>query len=373
MNDVSAEATAVSADTKVVSAKKPVARRAPVRTKTPASTKGSSGQNSKSAETVKTNVEEAEEARKEEAGDAMVVEPSNLTVENVSAVNEVTTDEAEEPAVENVGEPAVENVGEPAVENVGESAIENAGEPAVENVGESDVEKEKLTEVGGASTKNTEGTMELEMPSVTEVVKSMQIETSGEENAKEEKAREGQESKEEKKPEQSTDGCDIEQQNIESTEIEENIKEEMHKEDTKLSKENNGGDVVGYDEKLGSERHGDEELPENDAGDCTDQTEALEEEHRELSANAKRRKIKKEREIFIGGLEREVVEEDLRKVFEKIGVIVEVRLHKDPVTNKNKGYAFVEFAEKEHAERALSEMKNPVVWTLLCSPSFLSL
>lgn len=89
--------------------------------------------------------------------------------------------------------------------------------------------------------------------------------------------------------------------------------------------------------------------------------EVLEEERAELNAAAKERKLRKELEIFVGGLDRDVMEEDLKKVFQYAGEVVDVRLHKDPSTNKNKGYAFVRFATKEQANRALSEMRNPVV------------
>ncbi|KAL3527193.1 hypothetical protein ACH5RR_011849 [Cinchona calisaya] len=89
--------------------------------------------------------------------------------------------------------------------------------------------------------------------------------------------------------------------------------------------------------------------------------EVLEEERAELHDAAKERKLRKELEIFVGGLDRDVVEEDLKKVFQHAGEVVDVRLHKDPSTNKNKGYAFVRFATKEQANRALSEMKNPVI------------
>ena len=98
-----------------------------------------------------------------------------------------------------------------------------------------------------------------------------------------------------------------------------------------------------------------------------------------MEAIANQRKIKKEHEIFVGGLDRDATEEDLRKVFQRIGEIVEVRLHKNSSTNKNKGYAFVKFANKENAKNALSEMKNPVVCfsiglfisLILCSLLFL--
>lgn len=86
-----------------------------------------------------------------------------------------------------------------------------------------------------------------------------------------------------------------------------------------------------------------------------------EDEQIQISDMAKERKIKKEHEIFVGGLDRDAVEEDLRKAFEKVGEVVEVRLHKDYATNKNKGFAFVKFANKEQVARALEEMKNPLI------------
>ncbi|XP_020582085.1 nucleolin-like [Phalaenopsis equestris] len=86
-----------------------------------------------------------------------------------------------------------------------------------------------------------------------------------------------------------------------------------------------------------------------------------EEEKIQISDMAKARKMKKEQEIFVGGLDRDAVEDDLRKAFEKVGEVVEVRLHKDFATNKNKGFAFVKFASKEQVARALEQMKNPLI------------
>ena len=126
-----------------------------------------------------------------------------------------------------------------------------------------------------------------------------------------------------------------------------------------------GDEVMDYGDEEGLEEP-EEELPVSDAVDPGEETEALEEEHRELTAIAKERKISKAHEIFVGGLDRDAEEEDVKKVFERIGEVVEVRLHKNLSSNKNKGYAFVKFANKEHASRALSEMKNPVVRIFLC-------
>ncbi|XP_074572557.1 uncharacterized protein LOC141829039 [Curcuma longa] len=86
-----------------------------------------------------------------------------------------------------------------------------------------------------------------------------------------------------------------------------------------------------------------------------------EDERMEISDMVKRRKMKKEQEIFVGGLDRDAIEEDLKVAFEKVGEVVEVRLHKDFATNKNKGFAFIKFANKDQASRALSELKNPIV------------
>ena len=90
-------------------------------------------------------------------------------------------------------------------------------------------------------------------------------------------------------------------------------------------------------------------------------------EQMEISDMAKARKIKKEQEIFVGGLDRDATEEDVKKEFEKVGEVVEVRILKDFTTNKNKGFAFVKFATKEQSAKALSELKNP---TVRCLPLF---
>uniref|UniRef100_A0A803PFL8 RRM domain-containing protein n=1 Tax=Cannabis sativa TaxID=3483 RepID=A0A803PFL8_CANSA len=129
-----------------------------------------------------------------------------------------------------------------------------------------------------------------------------------------------------------------------------------------------------YGEKVDLGENGNEELQEDDVDDHAEEAKNKEEEQREVAAIEQRevaaivneRRSRKEREVFVGGLDRDVAEEDVRKVFEKIGEIVEIRLHKNLSTHKNKGYAFVEYMKKEHAMRALSEMKNPVIHGQRC-------
>ncbi|KAL5214045.1 hypothetical protein ABZP36_003197 [Zizania latifolia] len=82
------------------------------------------------------------------------------------------------------------------------------------------------------------------------------------------------------------------------------------------------------------------------------------EEHHEL---VKEHRKRKEFEVFVGGLDKDATESDLRKVFGEVGEITEVRLMMNPVTKKNKGFAFLRYATVEQARRAVSELKSPLV------------
>lgn len=74
-------------------------------------------------------------------------------------------------------------------------------------------------------------------------------------------------------------------------------------------------------------------------------------EEMEALERQKRRKT----EIFIGGLDKSAREEDIRKVFEEVGEVLEVRLMMNSKTGKNKGYAFLRFALASDAKRALAK------------------
>ncbi|XP_043717457.1 heterogeneous nuclear ribonucleoprotein Q-like [Telopea speciosissima] len=76
-------------------------------------------------------------------------------------------------------------------------------------------------------------------------------------------------------------------------------------------------------------------------------------------------------EIFIGGLPREVTEDDLRDLCEPIGNISEIRLMKDKDRGESKGYAFVTFNSKDLAKKAIEELHNKEFKgrTLRCSLS----
>ncbi|KAL1367097.1 hypothetical protein HN51_021171 [Arachis hypogaea] len=76
-------------------------------------------------------------------------------------------------------------------------------------------------------------------------------------------------------------------------------------------------------------------------------------------------------EVFIGGLPRDVCEDDLRELCESLGEIFEVRLMKDRDSGEGKGYAFVAFKTKEVAQNAIEEIHNKKYKgkTLRCSLS----
>ncbi|CAF1805316.1 hypothetical protein Bca4012_028806 [Brassica carinata] len=73
------------------------------------------------------------------------------------------------------------------------------------------------------------------------------------------------------------------------------------------------------------------------------------------------RRKRKEFEIFVGSLDKGATEEDLKKVFGHVGEVTEVRIVKNPQTNKSKGYAFLRFATVEQAKRAVKELKSPMI------------
>lgn len=90
-----------------------------------------------------------------------------------------------------------------------------------------------------------------------------------------------------------------------------------------------------------------------------------EREHHDVAKERQERRKRKEFEVFVGGLDRDATEDDLRKVFSQVGEVTEVRLMKNPVTHKNKGFAFLRFATIEQARRAINELKHPTVLTEL--------
>lgn len=70
--------------------------------------------------------------------------------------------------------------------------------------------------------------------------------------------------------------------------------------------------------------------------------------------------VKKDKnfKIFIGGLDKGTVEEDIVNVFGMFGEIQSIRIVKHPVTQKSKGFAFIQYANMDDARKVLTELKD---------------
>lgn len=152
--------------------------------------------------------------------------------------------------------------------------------------------------------------------------------------------------------------------------VEENRDEE---EDNENDKSQNEGDAdAGEDDVAGEEDGQDGEEDEGEeAEEEQEGGEGDEDAHQvnDIPAPLKDRQKQKEFEIFVGGLNKDADEEDLKKVFGEVGEIVEIRMSRNPTTQKNKGFAFIQYATVEQAKKALAELKNPEVREKRCGVS----
>lgn len=62
--------------------------------------------------------------------------------------------------------------------------------------------------------------------------------------------------------------------------------------------------------------------------------------------------------IYIGNLNYSVRESDLQSVMEDYGTVVSAKLIMDRFTNRSKGFAFVEMAERDDALKAIRELNG---------------
>ncbi|KAL3833043.1 hypothetical protein ACJIZ3_007779 [Penstemon smallii] len=161
-------------------------------------------------------------------------------------------------------------------------------------------------------------------------------------------------------------GVDYDEKEIEQDPQEERdeVEEEPEEEDVVDEEE---GDVDEEELENVAEELEPEEDDELEGEERTKMVDAAEEEeHHEI---VKERRKRKEFEVFVGGLDKDATENDLRKVFSEVGEITEVRLMMNPQTKKNKGFAFLRFATVEQAKKACSQLKNPVVHGKQCGVS----
>jgi len=66
-------------------------------------------------------------------------------------------------------------------------------------------------------------------------------------------------------------------------------------------------------------------------------------------------------EVFCGRIPKEMEEEELRSLFGAFGPVTDVRLTMDPVTNLNKGFAFINFLKEEDASKAIAKLNGKQV------------
>ncbi|XP_022736270.1 uncharacterized protein LOC111289463 isoform X2 [Durio zibethinus] len=71
-------------------------------------------------------------------------------------------------------------------------------------------------------------------------------------------------------------------------------------------------------------------------------------------------KKEKQLEIHVGGLHKDTVEQDLFEIFGKFGKVQIARIVRHPITNKSKGFAFIQFATVEQTKKVLSDYKDGI-------------
>ncbi|KAJ7532432.1 hypothetical protein O6H91_13G003100 [Diphasiastrum complanatum] len=71
-------------------------------------------------------------------------------------------------------------------------------------------------------------------------------------------------------------------------------------------------------------------------------------------------------EVFVGGIDKDASDNDLRTVFEKVGKVTEVRISRNSQTGKNKGYAFVRYADPSEAKKAINELHGSEICGKSC-------
>ena len=62
--------------------------------------------------------------------------------------------------------------------------------------------------------------------------------------------------------------------------------------------------------------------------------------------------------LFVGNLSYQTGENDLQDYFAQAGAVTAVNLMLDKTTGKSRGFAFVEFADADAAQRAIEQLHN---------------
>jgi RNA recognition motif-containing protein len=62
--------------------------------------------------------------------------------------------------------------------------------------------------------------------------------------------------------------------------------------------------------------------------------------------------------IYVGNLPYNVVEEDLKEIFEEYGEVTSVKIISDKLSGRSKGFGFVEMDNSSEANKAIEELNN---------------
>ncbi|MEZ4887188.1 MAG: RNA-binding protein [Chitinophagales bacterium] len=62
--------------------------------------------------------------------------------------------------------------------------------------------------------------------------------------------------------------------------------------------------------------------------------------------------------IYVGNLDYQITEDDLRDIFEEYGAVTSVKLVIDRETNRSKGFGFVEMQNQEEGQKAIDELEG---------------
>lgn len=65
--------------------------------------------------------------------------------------------------------------------------------------------------------------------------------------------------------------------------------------------------------------------------------------------------------IFVGDLDDELTDDELKQAFDPFGEIINAKVVRDPVTQKSKNYGFIGFANKPDAEKAIRDMSGAML------------
>lgn len=60
--------------------------------------------------------------------------------------------------------------------------------------------------------------------------------------------------------------------------------------------------------------------------------------------------------IYVGNLSYQAGEQELNQLFSEFGEVTSVKIVKDPESGRSRGFAFVEMADEESADRAIEDL-----------------